>query len=350
MTWRRYDDGYEDHPKVVALIDQAGPWAFYRLGKIHAYCARWNTYGQLTRATARELGVTKTMLNAMISTRLLDVNENGSLSVHHWEHYNPPPTLEDLDLLVAKFITENPGSSANDVCKAIPAKRTAVLASVKRFHSGSPNGSDGGSQTVPGTSRELVSHAGTRAQPRTPSPTQEDLEAQALLDQDAESVRAGATHEPLDKSTLNLDDACHRLLFALPNPHTGTEAVLRSITSDDYAFDQARDECQRVGGKAGLAVTILRRIAAGGAAFDVELRDIGAGSNGSEPARPVLPLFDILTAWITNVGHTDHWPGVELEISDREHRRGETLTDEQRLELHELWQGLQPVAVEPEPP
>ena len=56
----------------------------------------------------------------------------------------------------------------------------------------------------------------------------------------------------------------------------------------------------------------------------------------------MLPLFDVLTAWITNVGWTDHWPGVELEILDREHRRGETLSDEQRLELHELWQSLQP--------
>lgn len=69
-------------------------------------------------------------------------------------------------------------------------------------------------------------------------------------------------------------------------------------------------------------------------------------TTGEQPTRPTLPLMDILTAWIRNVGHTDHWAGVERELNDREHRRGETLTTDQRHELHQLWQTLQPTTEE----
>lgn len=37
---------------------------------------------------------------------------------------------------------------------------------------------------------------------------------------------------------------------------------------------------------------------------------------------------------------------AEREIRDREQRRGEVLSDGQRLELHELWRSLQPVGGE----
>ena len=67
---------------------------------------------------------------------------------------------------------------------------------------------------------------------------------------------------------------------------------------------------------------------------------------GQQPTRAPLPLVKILDAWIRNVGRTDVWSGVEFEIDDRERRRNEKITNEQRLELHELWQSLQPQPTE----
>ena len=282
---------------------------------------------ELTLVTTRD-DYTDEELNA------LDIswpNRDGHYRIRNWEKFNPP-----RDLTAAERKRRERANKA----KQPRDSHTKVTDESRRDNRDSHG----------------PSHARQRLRPPSRPVLTTSLEAQAPQDQDAtdhanEERVVGADHATLDREQLDLTDACHRLLAVLPDAHDGSERILRAIIDDDYAFDQARDECQRVGGKAGLAVTILRRIAAGGPTFDVELRDMGDSSNGSEPARPPLPLFTILTAWIRTVGHTDVWPSVEREIEDRQTRRGDTLTDEERLELHELWQSLQPDdGVEPEPP
>lgn len=318
MSWRRYDDGYEDHPKVVALIDKAGPWAYYRLNKIHGYCARWNTYGHITRAAARELGVTKKMLDAMISVRLLDENPDGTLSVHHWEHYNPPATLEDLDRLVTEFLTANPDASANDVCKAIPAKRTAVLASVKRFHDGSQSGSEHGSQTGSWNQQGTGTRAGTGARSPSPSPSKT---LSALRPGDAGDSPNGTptTGERDDELTKLLD----KLGASEGDRRTAAADPSRAIAT--ARFTLAQPDVSR-------PLAYYRKITATGLYPE--------GAEHIAPGTP-RPLAERLANLIRNTGRHDTKAGIRREIADEERRTGESLTDEQRLELHELWRSLQ---------
>lgn len=58
-------------------------------------------------------------------------------------------------------------------------------------------------------------------------------------------------------------------------------------------------------------------------------------------AREPLPLYDVIAAWITNVGVHDTEDGVRSEIADRERRRGSKLTIEQTDKLVDLWRSLQ---------
>ena len=62
---------------------------------------------------------------------------------------------------------------------------------------------------------------------------------------------------------------------------------------------------------------------------------------GEQRARPRLPLFDVLAMWVENVGRSDTLPGLRAEIADRERSRGETLTDDERVRLEDLWRLLQ---------
>ncbi len=314
MSWLRIDDNFTANAKISELTDaQLRVWL-----RTLCYCARAND-PSVDSVTIREVsGLTSTRCRTFATLRLLDkIGE--AHEVHDWLTYRPKDT-----------------TNADRQARWRARQRVTTTVTVD--------------VTAPVTK---PSHplAGTRGKPPHPSCPEEFLEAQALLDQDAGSVRAGAIeHQPLDREALTMSDPVHRLLTILPDAHADTEQVLRAITTSEYAFDQARDECQRVGGKTGLAVTILRRIASGQPAFDVDLRDMGQNGNGSDPTTPsaVLPLMTILAAWITFAGHTDHWAGVEREIADCERRRGETLTDEQRDVLRERWQALQPD--EPEPP
>lgn len=169
----------------------------------------------------------------------------------------------------------------------------------------------------------------------------EAVQCSPLNTDPAPTATATASRKPLDKTTLDLSDACHRLLNALPHADDGTEGVLRSYHVADHQWDAIREEMIRVGGDVGLAVEIAKRVHGGGKLFDFtpELRDLSPPNGRAEPAPPPTrrPLADRLATWITNVGHADTEQGILHEFTDQERRTGETLTDTERIELLEHW-------------
>lgn len=89
MGWARFDDGYMDHPKVMA----AGPWAELLDRRAIEHCAKYETDGLVSRAALRRIGRDIPRLQQRVDT-LVDVgrwraNETGGWWVHDFLEYNP---------------------------------------------------------------------------------------------------------------------------------------------------------------------------------------------------------------------------------------------------------------------
>lgn len=157
MSWLRIDDGFAEHYKIAELSDRE----FRVWLRILCYAARNNgRAGRLTAAMRREIvGLTPTILKHLLALGLLDADIDGIVSVHDWPIYADIPISEKVDY----YLERNPDASANDVVRALGAKREIVLAEVKRFRDGSESGSHG---TGLGGSE-----SGSRARAPVPSPT-----------------------------------------------------------------------------------------------------------------------------------------------------------------------------------
>lgn len=86
MAWLRIDDGFAEHPKLIALPDDKTRWAVVR---ILCYCARYRTDGHVSRSTIRHLGVTSKQIDSLVNARILDADDGEELHVHDWQTYNP---------------------------------------------------------------------------------------------------------------------------------------------------------------------------------------------------------------------------------------------------------------------
>lgn len=103
---------------------------------------------------------------------------DGWLRIHHWERYNPPRG-DSLDERVAAILTADPTTTANEVVRIIGGQRTAVLASVRRFQTGSRTGSPNGTSTSGEPVRALAG-ACVPVPSRTPSTPEETAASEAL--------------------------------------------------------------------------------------------------------------------------------------------------------------------------
>lgn len=147
MGWRRYEEDYEEHPKVLALIARCGYEAFYRLGRIHGWCARQSSRGVITRPALRELGVKPRMLTAMLDVVLLERYGDSEYFVHDWPLYNSP-TVEER---VSYYLGRHPDASANEVCAHVGGARELVLTLVRQYHHANRVGGSKAGTAEPGS-------------------------------------------------------------------------------------------------------------------------------------------------------------------------------------------------------
>jgi hypothetical protein len=176
MAWLRIDDGFAQHPKIVALTPK-DRWTWV---EILCYCARYQTQGEIPDGIHKVVkGATEAFIERACDVGLIDFshqNESESdqktvRSVHDWVLYNG----DTIESKVDAFLNKNPSATANEVHRAIGGKRELVLKIVHahQYPSGSlePQGNQ-----YPGTGSG-GSPAGTqsvplaRAREPVPSPT-----------------------------------------------------------------------------------------------------------------------------------------------------------------------------------
>lgn len=194
MAWLRLDDGFAQHPKIVALTPR-DRWTWLEL---LCYCARYRTEGQVPAGIAEVVrGATPAFLQRALESTLLDPVPGTTCEyhVHDWIDYNPA-RIDDADEAVAAYLTDNPQASANEVWRAIGGSRNAILTAVRRYRNGT--------QTVPtGTEmpvREPVSRA--RSRPVPSRTTQEEPPAAAAAQPRDDPAAAARTIERLDQLGL----------------------------------------------------------------------------------------------------------------------------------------------------
>lgn len=160
MSWLRVDDGFAEHPKVIALGGPAARWAWL---EILAYCARRQTGGVIPPEIHDILRrATPELLAKAEQVGLIDVTEDGRV-VHDWPIYNGA-TVEER---VAACLLSNPDASSNEIVKTIGGKRELVLRIIAQLRE------KGGSPVVPGNHPSRFP-AGTQSVPlaraRAPQP------------------------------------------------------------------------------------------------------------------------------------------------------------------------------------
>jgi hypothetical protein len=164
VSWLRIDDGFTSHRKIAQLTDSE----FRCWMRLLCHCAHAKDW-VVTDATLGEVAkLTKARVGRFAELGLLDPVEVG-YEVHDWILYSDAT----VGAKVAYYLGEHPEASANEVVRALGAKRELVLSEVRRYHeSGSANGSTNGSHGTGDGGSESGSESGSRA--RAPDPTRKD--------------------------------------------------------------------------------------------------------------------------------------------------------------------------------
>jgi hypothetical protein len=85
MPWARLDDRTPRHPKLL-LLSRADRWTWL---EVICYCAEYGTQGAIPATIAQAVPhANKSFLARAVAAGLFDSDE-GSLSVHDWDRYNP---------------------------------------------------------------------------------------------------------------------------------------------------------------------------------------------------------------------------------------------------------------------
>jgi hypothetical protein len=91
LGWLRLDDGFTQHPKILALGGPAQRWVWL---EILEYCARYKTRGKVPRNIADAVPrATRALLARAVEVGLLtETTQDKSCAflVHDWAKYNPP--------------------------------------------------------------------------------------------------------------------------------------------------------------------------------------------------------------------------------------------------------------------
>lgn len=151
MAWLKIDDGFTQHPKIVALT-RGDRWTWL---EVLTYCARYRTGGHVPSAIAEVVrGATPAFLERCFELRLLDPSATGDdgYEVHDWVIHNGGSITEK----VQRYLEYHPDASANEVHREVGGSRALVLAEVARIqgNAGTDAGTKPGTET--GTSRARV--------------------------------------------------------------------------------------------------------------------------------------------------------------------------------------------------
>lgn len=148
MSWLRIDDGFTNHPKVLALGTKARRWTWM---EILTYTCRYQSPKVPARIADVVSDATPRYVELCVEIGLIDLDKNGEMTVHDWHIYNAS-TVEER---VRAYLKHHPNSTANDIHRSIGGKREIVIAAVTEIRleaesSGSllvPIGTQSGSQT-----------------------------------------------------------------------------------------------------------------------------------------------------------------------------------------------------------
>lgn len=129
MSWLRVDDGFDTHPKILALGTDGRRWTWNR---ILLYTCRYQSPTIPPNINEFIPKSTKKFLQDCVQLGLIDINPEGEMEVHDWPIYNASTVVEK----VGYYLKENPHDTANDVYKAIGGNRNLVLALVRHHKAG----------------------------------------------------------------------------------------------------------------------------------------------------------------------------------------------------------------------
>jgi hypothetical protein len=144
MSWLRLDDGFYDHPKVLALPVR-DRWAWVSL---LCYVARYGHEEDRGLIPPAAPMLSEGLLERLLELRLVDVAEEyegppALFRVHDWARYNGRGRGAELSARVAEALERFPSGSANELVAAVGGRRVDVLAEVRRQREAAGIGADG---------------------------------------------------------------------------------------------------------------------------------------------------------------------------------------------------------------
>lgn len=192
MAWLRIDDGFTEHPKLLALTPR-DRWTWLR---ILSYCARYRTSGRVPSSIGEAIaGVTPALLRRLLALGLLEPVENSvdEYRVHDFEVYNTPRN-DEVAALVRQAVDDHPNASANELFRLIGGSRNQVLKLIQQYRSGTDNGTP----SVPQRYGEVVSRAPAGAFPSPRSTTKEGAVTTRASSGDPDEHEPGPGERPRD--------------------------------------------------------------------------------------------------------------------------------------------------------
>lgn len=86
MPWLRVDDGFANHPKILALGNDQARWTWLC---ILLYAARYSTPRLPANLGDSIPQATPAYLKQAVENQLLDIDDDGRYTIHDWDYYNP---------------------------------------------------------------------------------------------------------------------------------------------------------------------------------------------------------------------------------------------------------------------
>jgi hypothetical protein len=130
VPWLRLDDGFTNHPKILALKTPARRWAFL---EILAYTSRYRSAHVPDEIRQVIPSATQAFLDELEHLGLLERDTAGQRRVHDWEVYNGATT----DTRVTAYLLQNPDANTNDVHRHVGGRKQTVLEAITRYRNGS---------------------------------------------------------------------------------------------------------------------------------------------------------------------------------------------------------------------
>jgi len=123
MAWLRVDDGYDSHPKILALGSDQRRWTWTR---ILVYTCRYRS--PVIPANVSELvpRATPAFLRECVDIGLVDVTDDGTLEVHDWDTYNGSDPKVQVRERVRKHRENRYNGVTDTVTDALPDRYSRV--------------------------------------------------------------------------------------------------------------------------------------------------------------------------------------------------------------------------------